>query len=79
MGVRGQRSRRASVALRHLAEALAQYSLSPPLAAGAVADHRNAHTRAFPVAAGEEWSTKLTRTSSRKVLESLRLIELTRS
>jgi 2-oxo-3-hexenedioate decarboxylase len=45
-------------ALRHLAEALAQDPLSPPLAAGEIVT-TGTLTRAFPVAAGEEWSTKL--------------------
>jgi 2-oxo-3-hexenedioate decarboxylase len=46
-------------ALRHLAETLAQDRLSPPLAAGEIVT-TGTLTRAFPVAAGEEWSTKLT-------------------
>jgi hypothetical protein len=45
-------------ALRHLAEALAQDPLSPPLGAGEIATIGTL-TRAFPVAAGEERSTKL--------------------
>ena len=45
-------------ALRHLAEALAQDPLSPPLAAGEIVT-TGTLTRAFPVAASEEWSTKL--------------------
>lgn len=46
-------------ALRHLAETLAQDSVSPPLSAGEIVT-TGTLTRAFPVAAGEEWSTKLT-------------------
>jgi 2-oxo-3-hexenedioate decarboxylase len=46
-------------ALRHLAETLAQDRLSPPLTAGEIVT-TGTLTRAFPVAAGEEWSTKLT-------------------
>jgi 2-oxo-3-hexenedioate decarboxylase len=46
-------------ALRHLAETLAQDPDSPPLAAGEIVT-TGTLTRAFPVAAGEEWSTKLT-------------------
>ena len=45
-------------ALRHLAETLAQDPESPPLAAGEIVT-TGTLTRAFPVAAGEEWSTKL--------------------
>jgi 2-oxo-3-hexenedioate decarboxylase len=45
-------------ALRHLAETLAQDPLSPPLAEGEIVT-TGTLTRAFPVAAGEEWSTKL--------------------
>jgi 2-oxo-3-hexenedioate decarboxylase len=45
-------------ALRHLAETLAQDPLSPPLAPGEIVT-TGTLTRAFPVAAGEEWSTKL--------------------
>ena len=45
-------------ALRHLAEALAQDPLSPPLAAGETVT-TGTLTGAFPVAAGEEWSTEL--------------------
>jgi 2-oxo-3-hexenedioate decarboxylase len=44
--------------LRHLAEALAQDPLSPPLASGEIVT-TGTLTRAFPVAAGDEWSTKL--------------------
>ncbi|MGB7977186.1 MAG: hydratase [Roseiarcus sp.] len=47
------------LALRHLAETLAQDPESPSLAAGEVVT-TGTLTRAFPVAAGEEWSTKLT-------------------
>ena len=46
-------------ALRHLAETLAPDPESPPLAAGEIVT-TGTLTRAFPVAAGEEWSTKLT-------------------
>jgi 2-oxo-3-hexenedioate decarboxylase len=46
-------------ALSHLVEALAQDPESPPLAAGEIVT-TGTLTRAFPVAAGEEWSTKLT-------------------
>ena len=46
-------------ALRHLAETLAQDPQSPPLAAGEIVT-TGTLTRAFPVAAGEEWSTTLT-------------------
>jgi 2-oxo-3-hexenedioate decarboxylase len=46
-------------ALRYLAETLAQDPLSPPLAAGEIVT-TGTLTRAFPVAAGEEWSTTLT-------------------
>jgi 2-oxo-3-hexenedioate decarboxylase len=45
-------------ALRHLAEALAQDPLSPPLAEGEIVT-TGTLTRALPVAPGEEWSTKL--------------------
>ncbi len=45
-------------ALRHLAETLAQDRLSPPLAPGEIVT-TGTLTRAFPVAAGEEWSTTL--------------------
>jgi 2-oxo-3-hexenedioate decarboxylase len=45
-------------ALRHLAETLAQDPLNPPLAAGEIVT-TGTLTRAFPVAAGEEWSTQL--------------------
>jgi 2-oxo-3-hexenedioate decarboxylase len=45
-------------ALRYLAETLAQDGLSPPLAAGEIVT-TGTLTRAFPVAAGEEWSTQL--------------------
>jgi 2-oxo-3-hexenedioate decarboxylase len=46
-------------ALRHLAETLAQDELSPALSAGEVVT-TGTLTRAFPVAAGEEWTTQLT-------------------
>ena len=46
-------------ALRHLAETLARDPLSPPLAAGEIVT-TGTLTRAFPVAAGEAWTTKLT-------------------
>lgn len=46
-------------ALRHLAETLARDSVSPQLSAGEIVT-TGTLTRAFPVAAGEEWSTKLT-------------------
>ena len=45
-------------ALRHLAAALAHDRLSPPLAAGEIVT-TGTLTRAFPVAAGEEWTTRL--------------------
>ena len=45
-------------ALRHLAETLARDPLSPPLAAGEIVT-TGTLTRAFPVAAGEEWTTQL--------------------
>jgi 2-oxo-3-hexenedioate decarboxylase len=45
-------------ALRHLAETLAQDDLSPPLAAGEIVT-TGTLTRAFPIAAGEEWTTQL--------------------
>ena len=45
-------------ALRHLAETLAQDPLSPALAAGEIVT-TGTLTRAFPVAAGEEWTTHL--------------------
>jgi 2-oxo-3-hexenedioate decarboxylase len=45
-------------ALRHLAETLAKDPESPPLAAGEIVT-TGTLTRAFPVAASEEWSTKL--------------------
>jgi 2-oxo-3-hexenedioate decarboxylase len=44
--------------LRHLAEALAEDELSPPLAVGEIVT-TGTLTRAFPVAAGEEWTTQL--------------------
>jgi 2-oxo-3-hexenedioate decarboxylase len=46
-------------ALRHLAETLAQDELGPALSAGEVVT-TGTLTRAFPVAAGEEWTTQLT-------------------
>jgi 2-oxo-3-hexenedioate decarboxylase len=45
-------------ALRHLAETLARDPDSPPLAAGEIVT-TGTLTHAFPAAAGEEWSTKL--------------------
>jgi 2-oxo-3-hexenedioate decarboxylase len=45
-------------ALRHLAEALAEDGLSPALTAGEIVT-TGTLTRAFPVAAGEEWTTQL--------------------
>jgi 2-oxo-3-hexenedioate decarboxylase len=45
-------------ALRHLVETSAQDPLNPPLAAGEIVT-TGTLTRAFPVAAGEEWSTRL--------------------
>ena len=45
-------------ALRHLAETLAQDEQSPPLAVGEIVT-TGTLTRAFPVAAGEAWSTQL--------------------
>jgi 2-oxo-3-hexenedioate decarboxylase len=47
------------LALRHLAETLAQDEHSPALAAGEIVT-TGTLTRAFPVAAGEEWTTQLT-------------------
>jgi 2-oxo-3-hexenedioate decarboxylase len=47
------------IALRHLAETLAQDPHSPPLAAGEIVT-TGTLTRAFPVAPGEEWTTELT-------------------
>ena len=46
-------------ALRHLVETLAQDPASPSLAAGEIVT-TGTLTRAFPVEAGEEWSTALT-------------------
>jgi 2-oxo-3-hexenedioate decarboxylase len=46
-------------ALRHLAETLARDPISRPLAAGELVT-TGTLTRAFPVAAGEEWTTQLT-------------------
>ncbi|HEX9169776.1 MAG TPA: hydratase [Roseiarcus sp.] len=45
-------------ALRHLVETLAQDPLSPPLATGEIVT-TGTLTRAFPVVAGEEWTTVL--------------------
>jgi 2-oxo-3-hexenedioate decarboxylase len=45
-------------ALGHLVETLARDPLSPPLAAGEIVT-TGTLTRAFPVAAGGEWTTKL--------------------
>ena len=45
-------------ALRHLSETLAQDCLSPPLSAGEIVT-TGTLTRAFPIAAGEEWTTRL--------------------
>ena len=47
------------LALRHLAETLAQDDLSPALTAGEIVT-TGTLTRAFPVAAGEEWTTQIT-------------------
>jgi 2-oxo-3-hexenedioate decarboxylase len=47
------------LALRHLAETLAEDGLSPALAAGEIVT-TGTLTRAFPVAEGEEWNTQLT-------------------
>jgi 2-oxo-3-hexenedioate decarboxylase len=47
-------------ALRHLVETLAQDRRGPPLAAGEIVT-TGTLTRAFPVAAGEEWTTQLKR------------------
>lgn len=46
-------------ALRHLAETLGQDPHIPPLAAGEIVT-TGTLTRAFPVTAGEEWTTQLT-------------------
>jgi 2-keto-4-pentenoate hydratase len=46
-------------ALRHLAQTLARDPLSPPLAAGEIVT-TGTLTRAFPVGAGQAWTTKLT-------------------
>jgi 2-oxo-3-hexenedioate decarboxylase len=46
-------------ALRHLVETLAEDPQSPPLAAGEIVT-TGTLTRAFPVIAGEKWTTKLT-------------------
>jgi 2-oxo-3-hexenedioate decarboxylase len=45
-------------ALRHLAETLAQDPLNAPLAAGEIVT-TGTLTRAFPITAGEEWTTQL--------------------
>jgi 2-oxo-3-hexenedioate decarboxylase len=45
-------------ALRHLVELLARNQVNPPLAAGEIVT-TGTLTRAFPVAAGETWHTKL--------------------
>ena len=45
-------------ALRHLAEALAEDKLSPPLAAGEIVT-TGTLTRAFPLAASQGWTTQL--------------------
>ena len=58
-------------ALRHLVETLAQDPTSPPLAAGEIVT-TGTLTRAFPVAAGEEWTTELREFRS-KAPDSLRL------
>jgi 2-oxo-3-hexenedioate decarboxylase len=47
------------LALRHLADTLVQDEHSPSLAAGEIVT-TGTLTRAFPVAAGEEWTTQLT-------------------
>ena len=47
------------MALRHLAETLAKDPLSPPLTADEIVT-TGTLTRAFPIAAGEEWTTQLT-------------------
>ena len=46
-------------ALRHLVELLAADPFNPPLAAGEIVT-TGTLTRAFPVAKGEEWTTRLT-------------------
>jgi 2-oxo-3-hexenedioate decarboxylase len=46
-------------ALRHLVEVLASDPINPPLAAGEIVT-TGTLTRAFPVAAGETWTTELT-------------------
>jgi 2-oxo-3-hexenedioate decarboxylase len=45
-------------ALRHLVETLAHDPLNPPLAAGEIVT-TGTLTRAFPIAAGDEWATQL--------------------
>jgi 2-oxo-3-hexenedioate decarboxylase len=44
--------------LRHLADTLAQDPLNAPLAAGEIVT-TGTLTRAFPIAAGDEWTTQL--------------------
>jgi 2-oxo-3-hexenedioate decarboxylase len=44
--------------VRHLAEALSEDKLGPLLAVGEIVT-TGTLTRAFPVAAGEEWTTQL--------------------
>ena len=61
-------------ALRHLAETLAQDRLSPPLSAGEIVT-TGTLTRAFPVAAGEEWTTKLSGVPLEGRPDSVRLSE----
>ena len=46
-------------ALRHLVQLLAADPVNPPLAAGEIVT-TGTLTRAFPVAAGETWTTELT-------------------
>jgi 2-oxo-3-hexenedioate decarboxylase len=50
----------------HLAELLAADPLNPPLAAGEVVTTGRL-TRAFPAAAGEVWTTELTRIPQARV------------
>jgi 2-oxo-3-hexenedioate decarboxylase len=45
--------------LRHLVDTLACDQLNPPLAAGEIVT-TGTLTRAFPVAAGQTWTTELT-------------------
>ncbi len=47
------------LALRHLVELLASDDANPPLAAGEIVT-TGTLTRAFPVAAGEVWTSRLT-------------------